>query len=38
VALYSRQEIAGQILRVILHPQRTLQDRKQLSIWYDGRR
>lgn len=38
VALYSWQEIAGQILRVILHPQRTLQDRKQLSIWYDGRR
>ena len=38
VALYSWQEIAGQILRVILHPRRTLQDRKQLSIWYDGRR
>lgn len=38
VALYSGREIAGQIIRVILHPRRTLQDKKQLSIWYDGRR
>ena len=38
LALYSGREIAGQILRVILHPRRTLQDKKQLSIWYDGRR
>lgn len=38
VALYSGREIAGQILRVILHPRRTLQDKKQLSVWYDGRR
>jgi len=38
VVLYSAQEIAGQILRVMLHPRRTLQDKKQLSIWYDGRR
>ncbi len=38
VALYSVGEIAGQILRVLLHPRRTLQDKKQLSIWYDGRR
>lgn len=38
VALYSGREIAGQILRVILHPRRTLQDKKRLSIWYDGRR
>ena len=38
VALYSGREIAGQILRVLLHPRRTLQDKKQLSIWYDGRR
>lgn len=38
VALYTGREIAGQILRVILHPRRTLQDKKQLSIWYDGRR
>jgi glycosyltransferase involved in cell wall biosynthesis len=38
VALYSAGEIASQILRVMLHPRRTLQDKKQLSIWYDGRR
>lgn len=38
VALYSGREIAGQILRVILHPRRTLQDKKQLSVWYDGGR
>ena len=38
VALYSPQEIATQILRVLLHPRRTLQDKKQLSVWYDGRR
>jgi glycosyltransferase involved in cell wall biosynthesis len=38
VALYSAREIAGQILRVLLHPRRTLQDKKQLSVWYDGRR
>lgn len=38
VTLYSAREIAGQILRVILHPRRTLQDKKQLSVWYDGRR
>ena len=38
VALYSGREIAGQILRVFLRPRRTLQDKKQLSIWYDGRR
>jgi glycosyltransferase involved in cell wall biosynthesis len=38
VTLYSGREIAGQILRVMLHPRRTLQDKKQLSIWYDGRR
>lgn len=38
VKLYSRQEITSQILRVLLHPRRALQDRKQLSVWYDGRR
>ena len=38
IALYSAREIAGQILRVILHPRRTLQDKKHLSVWYDGRR
>jgi glycosyltransferase involved in cell wall biosynthesis len=38
VALYSPREIAGQILRVIFRPRRTLQDKKHLSVWYDGRR
>jgi glycosyltransferase involved in cell wall biosynthesis len=38
VLLYSPQEIFGQILRVILNPRRSLQDKKQLPIWYDGRR
>ncbi len=38
VALYSAREIAGQILRVMFHPRRTLQDKKHLSVWYDGRR
>lgn len=38
VQLYSGREIAGQILRVILRPRRTLQDKKHLSVWYDGRR
>lgn len=36
--LYSEREMAGQILRVILRPRRSLQDKKQLPIWYDGRR
>ena len=38
VALYSGREISSQMLRVLLHPHRTLQDKKELSIWYDGRR
>jgi glycosyltransferase involved in cell wall biosynthesis len=38
VKLYSGREIAGQILRVMLHPRKALQDRKHLSVWYDGRR
>jgi glycosyltransferase involved in cell wall biosynthesis len=38
VALYSAREIAGQILRVMFRPRRTLQDKKHLSVWYDGRR
>jgi hypothetical protein len=38
VTLYSSREIAGQILRVLLRRRRTLQDKEQLSIWYDGRR
>ncbi|MBA4141879.1 MAG: glycosyltransferase [Nitrosospira sp.] len=38
VLLYSAGEMLGQILRVLLHPRRSLQDKKQLPIWYDGRR
>jgi len=38
VALYSNREIAGQILRVLFRRRRTLQDKTQLSVWYDGRR
>ncbi|MDK2743425.1 MAG: glycosyltransferase [Nitrospira sp.] len=38
VSLYSGREIAAQIFRVLLLPRRTLHDKKQLSVWYDGRR
>lgn len=38
MSLYSGREIAGQIFRVLLLPRRTLRDKKQLSVWYDGRR
>lgn len=38
VSLYSHREIAAQIFRVLVLPRRTLHDKKQLSIWYDGRR
>jgi glycosyltransferase involved in cell wall biosynthesis len=38
VLLYSPREIYGQMLRVMLSPRRSLQDKKQLPIWYDGRR
>jgi glycosyltransferase involved in cell wall biosynthesis len=38
IRLYSGREILGQILRVLLSPRRTLQDKKLLSVWYDGRR
>ncbi len=38
VSLYSGREIAGQIFRIFLLPKRTLQDKKHLSVWYDGRR
>lgn len=36
--LYSPGETFGQFLRVLLHPRRSLLDKKQLPIWYDGRR
>jgi glycosyltransferase involved in cell wall biosynthesis len=38
VSLYSPREIFSQIFRVAIHPRRTLQDKKRLSVWYDGRR
>lgn len=38
VQLYSGREIAAQLLNVLLHPRRTLLDKKKLPIWYDGRR
>ena len=38
ISLYSGREIAGQIVRIFLLPKRTLQDKKHLSVWYDGRR
>ncbi len=38
VSLYSGREIAGQVFRVLLVPGKTLRDKKQLSVWYDGRR
>lgn len=38
VQLYSGWEIVSQILRVIFSPRRSLQDKKKLPIWYDGRR
>ena len=38
VSLYSAREIAGQIFRIFLLPKRTLQNKKHLSVWYDGRR
>jgi glycosyltransferase involved in cell wall biosynthesis len=36
--LYSGWEIAKQFLRLCLRPRRALQDKKHLSLWYDGRR
>lgn len=38
VSLYSPREIAAQIFRIFFLPRKTLQDRKHLSVWYDGRR
>ncbi len=38
ISLYSGREIAGQIFRVLFLPRKTLHDKKQLSVWYDGRR
>lgn len=38
VELYSSREIFSQFFRLLLSPWRTLQNKKRLSIWYDGRR
>lgn len=38
VQLYSGREIAGQLFSVMFSPRKTLQDKKKLPIWYDGRR
>lgn len=38
VQLYSGREIVGQILSVLFNPKKTLQNKKKLPIWYDGRR
>jgi glycosyltransferase involved in cell wall biosynthesis len=38
VSLYSGREIATQIFRIFFLPKQTLQDKKHLSVWYDGRR
>lgn len=38
VSLYSSREIAVLIFRIFFLPKQTLQDKKHLSVWYDGRR
>ncbi|MCP9450329.1 MAG: glycosyltransferase [Nitrospira sp.] len=38
VTLYSKTEIARQILRIFFRRGRTLRDKRLLSVWYDGRR
>jgi len=38
MSLYSGKEIAGQFLRLGLHPRRAIHDKQQLGLWYDGRR
>ncbi|UJP05010.1 MAG: glycosyltransferase [Nitrosomonas sp.] len=38
VRLYSGREIAAQLFSVIFSPRKTLQEKKKLPIWYDGRR
>jgi glycosyltransferase involved in cell wall biosynthesis len=38
VSLYSSREITAQIFRIFFLPKKTLQDKKHLSVWYDGRR
>ncbi|MEQ1816925.1 MAG: hypothetical protein ABL861_10795 [Nitrosomonas sp.] len=38
VLLHTGREIVGQIFSVLFSPRKTLQDKKKLPIWYDGRR
>jgi glycosyltransferase involved in cell wall biosynthesis len=38
VKLYTGREIASQLLSVMFSPKKTLQNKKKLPIWYDGRR
>ena len=38
ISLYSSREIAAQNLRIFFLPKTTLQDKRHLSVWYDGRR
>ncbi|PSJ16561.1 glycosyltransferase [Nitrosomonas supralitoralis] len=38
VKLYTGREMAAQLLSVLLSPRKTLQNKKKLPIWYDGRR
>ncbi|SET64742.1 Glycosyl transferase family 2 [Nitrosomonas marina] len=36
--LYTAREMANQFLQVLFHPRKSLQNRKKLPVWYDGRR
>ena len=38
LVLYTRAELLGQLLRLCLHPWRSLRDKSRLALWYDGRR
>lgn len=38
IKLYTGREITGQIFSLMFSPHKTLQDKKKLPIWYDGRR
>jgi glycosyltransferase involved in cell wall biosynthesis len=38
LALYSGKEIFRQFGRLIFRPRKTLRDKQQLNVWYDGRR
>lgn len=38
LVLYSGKEMLGQLGRLIFRPRKTLRDKQQLNVWYDGRR